>query len=91
MADLANANARNIRLAARVGQLEARLSKALGQAAWHASGMAAPTDVTELQERLTYLEQHAVDLARALEERQDELEAARAANRDLTRALNHRG
>ncbi|MET8102172.1 hypothetical protein ABZV29_37945 [Streptomyces sp. NPDC005236] len=61
----------------------------MGCEAWRASGIAAPTDVAELQARITYLEQHAVDLARSLEERQAELDAARAANRDLTRALNH--
>ncbi|MFF0143314.1 hypothetical protein ACFYRN_43820 [Streptomyces sp. NPDC005227] len=64
---------------------------ALGEEAWRASGMAAPTDVTELQARITHLEQHAVDLARSLDERQAELDAARATNRDLTRALNERG
>ncbi|MFD6179614.1 hypothetical protein [Streptomyces goshikiensis] len=37
------------------------------------------------------LEQRNVELTRALEERQTELDAARAANRDLTRALNQRG
>ncbi|MEV4450593.1 MULTISPECIES: hypothetical protein [Streptomyces] len=64
---------------------------ALGEEAWRASGMAAPTDVAELQTRITCLEQHTAELACALEERQAELDAARAANRDLTRALNQRG
>jgi hypothetical protein len=67
------------------------LAKALGEEAWRASGMAGPTDVAELRTRITYLEQHAVELARSLEERQAELDAARTANRDLTRALNQRG
>ncbi|MFF3617085.1 hypothetical protein ACWD4F_06145 [Streptomyces aureus] len=91
LADLANANARSTRMAARIDQLEARLSKVLGEDAWRASGIAAPADVTELQSRITHLEQRAVDLTRSLDDRQAELDAARAANRDLTRALNQRG
>ncbi|WP_328778009.1 hypothetical protein OIE52_49730 [Streptomyces canus] len=65
--------------------------RCLGEEAWRASGIAAPADVTELQALITPLEQHAVDLARFLDERQAEPDAARAANRDLTRALNQRG
>lgn len=90
-ADLANAAARSARLAARVQQLEERLSKALGEEIWRTSGLGAPADVVDLSSRLTRLEQRNVELTRALEERQAELDAARAANRDLTRALNQRG
>ncbi|MET9210103.1 MULTISPECIES: hypothetical protein [Streptomyces] len=90
-ADLANANARAARLTARVQQLEQHLSRQLGERAWRESGMGVPTDVAELQSTITRLEQRAVGLTRDLEERQAELEAARAANRELTRALNQRG
>ncbi|ARZ72560.1 hypothetical protein M1P56_16710 [Streptomyces sp. HU2014] len=90
-ADLANAAARSARLAARVQQLEERLSKALGDEIWRTSGLGAPADVAALNSRVTQLEQRNVELARALEERQAELDAARTVNRDLTRALNHHG
>lgn len=89
-ADLANAGARSARLAARVHQLEERLSKVLGDEIWKSSGLGAPGDVAELTLRITHLEQAHVELTKALEERQAELDAARAANRDLTRALNQR-
>ncbi|MFF1344246.1 hypothetical protein ACFVYT_41710 [Streptomyces sp. NPDC058290] len=89
--DLANAAARSARLATRVQQLEERLSRALGEEAWRTSGLGAPADVAELNSRLTQIEQRNVELTRALEERQAELDAARAANRDLTLALNQRG
>ncbi|MFJ9824909.1 hypothetical protein ACIRSU_11090 [Streptomyces sp. NPDC101160] len=89
--DLANANARATRLAARVQQLEEHLSRQLGEQAWRESGFGVHTDVAELQATIARLEQRTVDLERDLEERQSELEAARAANRELTRALNQRG
>ncbi|MEU8965251.1 hypothetical protein AB0C89_26570 [Streptomyces sp. NPDC048491] len=89
-ADLANAGARSARLAVRVHQLEERLSRALGEEIWNSSGLRAPGDVAELTRRITHLEQANVELGRMLEERQSELDAARAANRDLTRALNQR-
>ncbi|MFE1459471.1 DUF6262 family protein [Streptomyces nigra] len=90
-ADLANALERNKRLAARVRQLEKRLSQALGEAAWAESGLGAPADIDQLQRRITMLEQNLADIQGQLDERADELEAARAANRELTRALNQKG
>ncbi|MGK5693273.1 hypothetical protein ACSNOJ_10280 [Streptomyces sp. URMC 128] len=89
-ADLANANARATRLVARVQQLEAHLSRQLGQRAWQESGLGASVDVSDLQTTVTRLEQHIVELTRRLEEQQGDLDAARSANRDLTRALNQR-
>jgi hypothetical protein len=89
-ADLANALDRSHRLAARVRQLETRLSQLLGEQAWHASGLGAPADIDELQRKLTRLEQAQANLNAQLEERTGELRAAREANRELTRALNHR-
>jgi uncharacterized coiled-coil protein SlyX len=41
-----------------------------------------------LQRRVTELEQHAAEQRRQLAERNDELDAARAANRDLMTQLN---
>ncbi|WP_245236101.1 DUF6262 family protein [Streptomyces durhamensis] len=89
-ADLANANARAARLSARVQQLENRLSQALGEQVWRESGLGATADVEELQQTVTRLEQQMVEVRASLEERSAELEAAREANRQLTRALNQR-
>jgi regulator of replication initiation timing len=89
-AELANTLERNKRLTVRVRQLEKRLSQALGEAVWAESGLGAPADIDQLQQRITMLEQNLTDVQRQLDERADELEAARAANRELTRALNQR-
>lgn len=86
--DLANAQARNTRLITRVQQMERRLSELMGQQTWRDSGLGAPTDIEELQRTITRLEQHNVELSSNLEEREAELEAARAANRELMAQLN---
>ena len=54
-------------------------------------GALAPTDVDELQRKVTRLEQQNVELTAQVEEARSDLAAAREANRDLTRALNQRG
>ncbi|MFF1725523.1 DUF6262 family protein [Streptomyces sviceus] len=87
-ADLTNALERNRRLTVRVRQLEKRLSESLGETAWKESGLGASADIDQLQRRTTLLEQDLADMRGQLEERTEELEAARAANRELTRALN---
>ncbi len=87
-ADLLNAQQRAARLAARVHQLEKRLSEALGQQAWHESGLGTPDDIDQLKQRIVTLEQHTVDLRLQLEERNQDLDAARAANRELMAQLN---
>ncbi|MFF0628626.1 DUF6262 family protein [Streptomyces sp. NPDC004296] len=89
-ADPANALERNKRLATRASQLEKRLSQTLGEAAWNESGLGAPADIDQLQQQITLLEQQHTDTRGQLQDRTDELDAARAANRELTRALNHR-
>ncbi|MFE6334198.1 hypothetical protein ACFVOK_13385 [Streptomyces sp. NPDC057798] len=89
-ADLANAQARNTRLVARIQQLEKRLSENLGEQVWRESGLSAAADIEELQRTITRLEQRTIYLTASLEEREAELEAARGANRELTRALNQR-
>ncbi|GHG00453.1 hypothetical protein GCM10018777_08850 [Streptomyces albogriseolus] len=87
-ADLANALDRNRRLTARIRQLEQRLSVQLGEAVWTESGLGAPADIDQLQRQIVRLEQELADKADELEQRTEELEAARAANRELTRTLN---
>ena len=87
-ADLLAAHERAIRLAARIRQLEQRLSDELGQQTWRESGLGAPADIDALNQKITHLEQQAADLRLQLEERGDELSAARAANRELMTRLN---
>jgi transposase-like protein len=87
-ADLANANARLTRQTAHITQLERRLSEALGEQVWRESGLGTPTDVDQLQRRVTELEQQVVDLRDQLDERDQELDAARAANRQLIADLD---
>ncbi|MFI6730871.1 hypothetical protein NRF20_44145 [Streptomyces sp. R-74717] len=87
-ADVANLTARNGRLVAHITRLERRLSEALGQTAWKASGLGAPADVETLTRRTTELEQQILDLRGKLAERDEDLEAARAANRELMAQVN---
>ena len=87
-ADLLAAHERAARLNARVQQLEKRLSEALGEQAWRESGLGAPADIDALGQQITHLEQQVIDLRLQLEERDEELAAARAANRELMAQLN---
>ena len=90
-ADLLAAQDRTNRLTSRIRQLEKRLSEDIGEKAWHESGLGAPADIDQLQVKITNLEQQAVDLRLQLEERTQDLAAARAANRDLMTRLNTPG
>ena len=65
-----------------------RLSELLGEHTWHQSGLGAPTDIDALNHKITQLEQQAADLRIQLNERDDELAAARAANRELMTRIN---
>lgn len=87
-ADLLAAQQRCVRVATRTQQLEKRLSELLGEQAWRASGLGAPSDVEELQRKVVFLEQQVVDLRLQLEERDHELAAARGANRELITQIN---
>lgn len=87
-ADLAGAQAQVGRQAAQIRRLEDKLSQMLGEHAWRESGLGMPEDIDRLKRRITDLEQAAVDLTRQLEERGQELDAARSANRDLIAQLN---
>jgi hypothetical protein len=71
-----------------------------GSASWRASSPScsasrhgrirarSPEDIDKLKRRITELEQTVVDLTRELEERGEELDAARAANREMITRLN---
>jgi len=87
-ADLLAAGERALRLTSRIRQLETRLSDALGEQAWHESGLAVPADIDALNQKINHLEQQAVDLRMQLDERDQDLAAARAANRELMAQLN---
>ena len=86
--DLLASQERAIRMAARIRQLEHRLSDALGEQAWQESGLGAPADIDALKQQATQLEQQVIDLRLQLEERDQDLTAARAANRELMAQLN---
>ncbi|MCI2424232.1 hypothetical protein MOQ72_43255, partial [Saccharopolyspora sp. K220] len=64
------------------------LSAMLGEQVWRESGLGAPHDIEQMQRRITDLEQQVVDLKGNLAERDQELDAARAANRELITRLN---
>ncbi|WP_446033959.1 hypothetical protein [Streptomyces olivaceus] len=87
-ADLAAADARMARLAAHIRRLESRLSEVLGEQVWRESGIAGPNDTEQLQARITTLEQQVIDLELKIQDRDDDLAAARAANRELMAQLN---
>lgn len=88
-ADLLAAHERAARLNTRVQHLEKRLSETLGEQAWHESGLGAPADIDALHEKIVHLEQQVIDVRLQLEEREEDLAAARATNRELMTQLNH--
>ena len=87
-ADLHAAQQRSARMAARVQQLQTRLSELLGEQAWRQSGLGAPDDIDQLKQQITHLEQNVIDLRLQLEERDQELLATRTTNRELMTQLN---
>jgi chromosome segregation ATPase len=87
-ADLLAAHQRALRLTARIQQLETRLSEALGDQAWRESGLGAPADTGVLNHKIANLDQQVTGLRLELDERDSELAAARAANRELMARLN---
>jgi Family of unknown function (DUF6262) len=87
-ADVLAAHERAHRLNARIQHLEKRLSEALGDQAWRESGLATPVDIDALKQQITRLEQQVIDLRLTIEERDDDLAAARATNRELMTQLN---
>jgi hypothetical protein len=87
-ADLLAAHERAHRLGTRIQQLETRLSEVLGEHAWRESGLGNPPDIDALNQRITQLEQQVIDQRLQLAERDEDLAAARATNRDLMTRLN---
>ncbi len=88
LADLANLKEHNQRLRRQNTSLTTRLSEVLGEEVFHASGIGRAGDAGQLRARIGELEQQLLDLRQELEERTDELDAARAANRDLMTLAN---
>ena len=88
LADLANLRDQAQRLRRQNATLTARLSELLGQAVFRASGLTRADGTDALHARIRELEQQLLDLRQELEERTDELDACRAANRDLMALTN---
>lgn len=88
LADLANLREQNQRLRRQNTELTARLSEVLGEEVFRASGIGRTDDSEALRTRVGQLEQQVLDLRQELEERTDDLTAARAANRDLMTLAN---
>ncbi|MBO0807355.1 MAG: hypothetical protein J2P32_03515 [Actinobacteria bacterium] len=86
--DLLAAQQRCARMATRAQRLEARLSTLLGEQAWRESGLGTPDDIDQLNQRIAHLEQLVLDLQLQIEERDQDLAAARAANRELMASIN---
>jgi chromosome segregation ATPase len=88
LADLANLRAHNERLRRQVTKLTRRLSDALGEEVFRAGGLGGPDDTEQLRRQVADLQQTVVDLRGQLEERTEELDAARTTNRELMAELN---
>jgi len=86
--DLAAAHHRAKRLTDAVQQLEKQLSQTLGHRAWSEAGLDGPADHDQLTSRITELEQAIIDLREELEQRDQDLAAARGANRELMTQIN---
>ena len=87
-ADLLAAHERAARLHTRIQHLEHRLSEALGEHAWRESGLGNPADIDALHPQITHLEQQTIDLRLQLAERDEDLAAARATNREFMARIN---
>jgi hypothetical protein len=88
LADLANSREQNQRLRRQNTDLTARLSQVLGEEAFQASGIGRTGESGVLRARVGQLEQQILDLRQELQERTDDLDASRAANRDLMTLAN---
>ncbi|MEU7459476.1 hypothetical protein [Streptosporangium roseum] len=77
-----------VELVTQVRRLEGRLSEAPGEQVWRESGIGGPEDTEQLKARITTLEQQVIDLELKLQERDDDLAVARAANRELMAQFN---
>ncbi len=88
LADLANLREQSQRLRKQNIALTARLSEALGAEVFQASGIGHTDESEALRACVSQLEQQVLDLRQELEERTGELDASRAANRDLVALAN---
>jgi hypothetical protein len=89
LADSANLRDRSRRLEQHARSLEDRLSELLGTQVSQRTGLGPRPDVTALSDQVQALRQENLDLRRRAEEREEELAAAREANRRLMTELNH--
>ena len=76
------------RQAQQISDLQARLSEMLGEQAYTRSGLGAPHNDAALQEQILALENDVHQLRAALQERDEDLGAAREAQRQLMAQLN---
>lgn len=88
LADNANLRERSRRQEQHARSLEDRLSELLGTQVSQRTGLGPPPDITALKGQIQALEQENLDLRRHAEEREEELAAAREANRRLMTELN---
>jgi uncharacterized protein involved in exopolysaccharide biosynthesis len=89
LADNANLRERNHRVEHHARSLEERLSELLGTQISERTSLGAPADIAALREQADSLRQQILDLQRTLEERDEELAAAREASRRMMAELNH--
>jgi hypothetical protein len=87
LAENANLHAPNRRPSQRIRDLEDRLSEMLGEQAFERSGLGALTATAALQDDLER-NKLVLDLTARIEELDEELSAAREANRGLMAVLN---
>ena len=90
LADLANLREHNERLRHQNAKLTERLSEVLGEQVFHDADLTRTDETSTLRKRVAELEQQLLDRRQDLQDRDDELAAARAANRDLITTLNGR-
>ena len=90
LADNANLRERNRRLEHHARGLEQRLSELLGTQISQRTGLGAPDTEATLREQAESLRQQILDLRKTLGERDEELAAAREANRRMMAELNRR-
>ncbi len=87
-ADLANLGAHNERLRHQNAKLTERLSEVLGEQVFRDAGLTPTNEIESLRKRVAELEQQLLDYKQDLQDRDDELAAARATNRELIATLN---
>jgi chromosome segregation ATPase len=88
LADNANLRDRARRLEQHAHSLEERLSELLGTQVSQRTGLGPPPDIAALNDQVQALQQENLDLRHRAEERDEELAAAREANRRLMTELN---